>query len=97
MFYSDTPSRPASRLGDQLRSVAGLLHDFLTLADDYDVDWGLEEDPDIFPYEHPHRRMLRPSPHRRRAGQAPPAPQRCLASPRERIYRPAQRDRGAAA
>jgi hypothetical protein len=98
MFSSDPAPTASARLSDRLRSAAQLLHDFLTLADEYDVDWGLDDELNIASYEHPHRRMLRRTPRPRRAGEATPAPQQCVPSRAERLSRaPLNRERGTAA
>lgn len=79
MFAKATTSKLAQRTLGALR----LTHSFLTLEDDYDVDWEVDRDEELT-QSHPHRMPLRgPARHlrslpSRRKGAIPARQQPCL-------------------
>jgi hypothetical protein len=73
MFPSANPSL-ARRALDALR----LTRSFLTLEDDYAVDWEVDRDEPFREAPHPHRVPLRGRSVRRRPGEPAASPQICL-------------------
>jgi len=73
MFPSSSSSL-ARRALDALR----LTRSFLTLEDDYSVDWEVDRDEPSREAPHPHRAPLRGGLVRRRPGESAPSPQLCL-------------------
>ncbi len=84
MFATARTSKLAQRTLGALR----LTHSFLTLEDDYDVDWEVDRD-EIQTQAHPHRASLRGPGRRsrraaqRRSGQVPDRAHVCLTPVRE--------------
>ena len=74
MFPSSRTSTLAQRALDALR----LTRSFLTLEDDYAVDWEVDWDEPSGEAPHPHRAPLRGGFVRRRGGEPATAPQLCL-------------------
>jgi hypothetical protein len=74
-MFPSSDSSLARRALDALR----LTRSFLTLEDDYDVDWEVDNrDEPSREAPHPHRAPLRGGSVRRRPGQPAPRPQVCL-------------------
>jgi hypothetical protein len=73
-MFPSANSSLARRALDALR----LTRSFLTLEDDYAVDWEVDWDEPSGEAAHPHRVPLRGGSVRRRPGQPVPGPQLCL-------------------
>jgi hypothetical protein len=72
------PSSRTSTLARRALGALRLTRSFLTLEDDYDVDWEVDRDEPYGETPHPHRAPLRGGSVRRRPGQPATAPQLCL-------------------
>src|ERR1700729_2192741 len=73
-MFPSANSSLARRALDALR----LTRSFLTLEDDYAVDWEVDRDEPSREAPHPHRVPLRGGSIRRRPGEPAPEPQLCL-------------------